>query len=165
MTKNPFSPSWASLLQRAPKCPWAFLVAQMVKNLPAIQETQVWSLGQEDSLEKGLAAHSSILAWEIPRTEELGGLQSMVSQRVGHDWTTNAFTFVWTTLPYFHMCCHTHKRWGHYKNISSYKIINENSFHAYNILLGIIILLGRDIKQSFNSVPTIKCLQVQQTFT
>ena len=55
------------------------LVAQMVKNLPAIQETQVQSLGQEDPLEKGMATHSSI-AWRIPRTEEPGRLQSMGSQ-------------------------------------------------------------------------------------
>ena len=54
-----------------------FLVAQTVKNQPAVQETQVQSLGQEDPLEKGMATHSSILAWEIPWTEEPGGLQSM----------------------------------------------------------------------------------------
>ena len=56
-----------------------------VKNPPAMQETQVRSLGQEDPLEQGMATHSSILAWRIPWTEEPGGLQSMVSQRVGHD--------------------------------------------------------------------------------
>ena len=56
----------------------------MVKNLPAMQETQVQSLCQEDPLENGMAAHSSILAWENPRTEEPGGLQSMGSQRVRH---------------------------------------------------------------------------------
>ena len=59
--------------------------AQMVKNLPAMQETQVQSLGWEDSLEKGMATHSSILAWRIPWTEEPGGLQSMGLLRVGHD--------------------------------------------------------------------------------
>ena len=59
-------------------------MAQMVKNLPAVQETQVRSLGQEDPVEKGMAAHSSILAWRIPWTEEPGGLQSMGSQRVRH---------------------------------------------------------------------------------
>ena len=53
------------------------VVAQMVKNPPAIQETQVQSLGREDALEKEMATHSSILAWEIPWTEESGGLQSM----------------------------------------------------------------------------------------
>ena len=57
----------------------------MVKNLPAMQETRVQSLGQEDPLEKEMATHSSILAWRISRTEEPGGLQSMGSQRVGHD--------------------------------------------------------------------------------
>ena len=57
----------------------------MVKNPPAMQETWVQSLGQEDSLEKEMAIHSSILAWETPWTEELGGLQSMGSQRVGHN--------------------------------------------------------------------------------
>ena len=60
-------------------------MAQMVKNLPAMGETQVQSLGQEDSLEKGMATHSSILTWRIPWTEEPGGLQSTGSQRVGHD--------------------------------------------------------------------------------
>ena len=55
-------------------------MAQMVKNLPAMQETKVQSLGQEDPLEKGMATHSSILAWRIPWTEEPGGLQSMGSQ-------------------------------------------------------------------------------------
>ena len=62
-----------------------FLVAQSVKNLPAVQETQVRSLGWEDPLEKEMATHSSILAWKISWTEEPGGLQSMGSQRVGHD--------------------------------------------------------------------------------
>ena len=57
----------------------------MVKNLPAIQETWVQFLGREDALEKGIATHSSILAWRIPWTEEPGGLQSMGSQRVGDD--------------------------------------------------------------------------------
>ena len=57
----------------------------MVKNLPAMQETRVQSLCGEDPLEKGIATHSSILAWEIPRTEEPGGLQSMGSGIVGHD--------------------------------------------------------------------------------
>ena len=60
-------------------------MAQMVKNLPAMQEAQVRSLGQKDPLEKGMATQSSILAWRIPWTEELGGLQSMGSQRVRHD--------------------------------------------------------------------------------
>ena len=61
------------------------MVAQMVKRLPAMRETQVSSLGQEDPLEKGMATHSGILAWKIPWTEEPGGLQSKGLQRVGHD--------------------------------------------------------------------------------
>ena len=60
-----------------------------IKNLPAKLETRVWSLGQEDPLKKEMATHSSILAWEIPWTEEPGGLQSRGSQRVGHDLVTN----------------------------------------------------------------------------
>ena len=63
----------------------ASLVAQTVKCLPAMRETQLLSLGQEDPLEKEMATHSSILAWKIPRTEEPGGLQSTGWQRVGHD--------------------------------------------------------------------------------
>ena len=59
-----------------------------MKNLPAVQESQVRSLGQEDPLQKGMATHSSNLAWRIPWTEEPGGLQSMGSQRVGHDLVT-----------------------------------------------------------------------------
>ena len=61
------------------------LVAQTVKNLPAMPETQVQSLGWEDPLKKGMATHFSILAWEIPWTEEPGGLQFMGLQRVGQD--------------------------------------------------------------------------------
>ena len=69
--------------------PW--LVAQMVKNLPAMQVTWVWSLGQEDPLEKGTPIQPRIRAWRIPWTEDTGGLESMGSQRVRHDWETNFF--------------------------------------------------------------------------
>ena len=65
------------------------LVAQTVKHLPTMQETRLQSLGQEDLLEKEMATHSSTLAWKIPWTEEPGRLQSMGSQRVGHDWATS----------------------------------------------------------------------------
>ena len=64
---------------------WASLVAQAVMDLPTMQ---VWFLGWEDPLEKGMATHSSILAWKIPWTEEPAGLQSMGSQRVGHNWAS-----------------------------------------------------------------------------
>ena len=77
----------ASLLQQG-----ASLVVQMVKNLPAMQESWVQSLGWEDPLEKGMATHSSILAWRISWTAGPGGLQSMGLQTVGHDWMTNTFT-------------------------------------------------------------------------
>ena len=60
-------------------------MGQTLKNLPAMRQTQVRSLGQEDPLEKGMATHSSIFAWRIPRTEEPGGPQSMGSQRITHD--------------------------------------------------------------------------------
>ena len=65
------------------------LVAQTVKRLPIMWETWVQSLGQKDLLEKEMATHSSILAWKIPWMEEPGRLQSMRSQRVGHDWATS----------------------------------------------------------------------------
>ena len=64
---------------------WASLIAQLVKNLPAMQETQVRFLGWKDLLEKGMATYSSILAWRIPWIEEPSRLQSMESQSVGHD--------------------------------------------------------------------------------
>ena len=67
---------------------WISLVAQSVKYLPAMQETWIQSLGQEDPQEKGMATHSSILAWRIPWTEELGGLQPIGLQRIRHNWTT-----------------------------------------------------------------------------
>ena len=68
------------------------LVAQMVKHLPAMQETRVWALGREDLLEKEMATHCSILSWIIPWTEKPGELQSMGSQRVEQDWVTNTYT-------------------------------------------------------------------------
>ena len=71
-------------------------VTQMVKNLPAMQETQGRSLGREDLLEKGRASHSSILAWRVPWTEEPGEIQSVYLgfQRVRHDWAANTFSFI-----------------------------------------------------------------------
>ena len=70
----------------------ASLVAQVVKNLPAMQETQAQSLSQDDPLEEGIGNPLSVLAWRIPWTEEPGGLQSMGLQRVGHDKVTNTLT-------------------------------------------------------------------------
>ena len=91
---------------------WASLVAQMVKNLPAMQETRVQSLGGGHPLIKGLATRSNILAWNIPWIEEPGGLQSTVLQRLGHkDWTTITFTFSLShykliTMPNIITICH-----------------------------------------------------------
>jgi len=100
---------------------WASLVAQMVKNLPAVWEIWVPLLCWKDPLEEGVATHSSILAWRIPRTEEPGGLQSMWSQRVGHNWATK------------HTHTHTHKHVNSYIYIlfrlffliGYYKILNR----------------------------------------
>ena len=78
---------------------WASLVAQTVNDVPAMQETWIWSLGLEDPLEEGMATHSSILAWRIPWTEEPDGLQSIGSQRVGRDWVTKHSTLSSPSLP------------------------------------------------------------------
>ena len=80
----------------------------MVKNLPAMQETWVQSLGREDPLEKGMTTHHSILVDRIPWTEEPGRLPSMGSQRVGHDQVTNTHTNTHT-----HTHTHTHKLYEH----------------------------------------------------
>ena len=68
-------------------------MAQLAKNLPAMWETWVQSLGWEDALDKGMATHSNFLAWRILWTEEPGGLQSVRWQRFGHDWVTDTFSF------------------------------------------------------------------------
>ena len=70
-------------------------MTQAVKTPLVMKVTRVLSLGWEDPLEEGMATHSSILAWEIPWTEELGRLQSMGSQRVRHELVTNTFKFTW----------------------------------------------------------------------
>ena len=88
----------------------------MAKNMLAMQDTWVSSLGQEDPLEKGMATHSSILAWRIPQTEEFGGLQSMGSQRVT---VTNTHTHTWV---YVYVCVFT---W-----ISPTMDIPFNRFHS-----------------------------------
>ena len=86
----------------------ASLVAQVVKNLPAMQETQ------EDPLEKGMATHSSIHAWRIPWTEEPGGLQSMGSQRVRHNWMTNTLIVDFTMLCLFVLITLCAAKWFSY---------------------------------------------------
>ena len=86
--------SFRGPINSTPLTPGASLVAQMVKNLPAIQETWVQSLSREDSLQKEMATHSRTLAWRIPWTEEPGGLQSIGLQRVGHDWATSFYFLI-----------------------------------------------------------------------
>ena len=80
------------------------IVAHVVKNLPTVQETGIQSLDQEDPLEKGMATRSSILAWRIPWTEEPGGLQSMGSPWVGHEWATDTWldsSLCWSAVMVF----------------------------------------------------------------
>ena len=86
------------LISFLPKLWTSLLVAQTVKNPPAMGETQIWSLGWEDPLEKGKATHSNILAWKFSWTEEPGGLQSMGSQWVRHCWETNTSPFIHTDI-------------------------------------------------------------------
>ena len=84
-------------------------IEYMVKNLPAMQKTQVWCLDWGDIMEKRMATHSSFLAWRISRTEEPGGLQSMGSQRVGHDWESNRHTYVYIQInKHINTCIYTH---------------------------------------------------------
>ena len=87
------------------------LMTQMVKDLSTRLQTQVWSLGRDDPLEKGMETHSSILAWRMPWTEEPGSLQSMGSQRVIRDWSDwqfhfHTFTNTWWKVTHLHS--HTH---------------------------------------------------------
>ena len=79
-------------------------MAQVVKNLPAMQETWIQSLGWEEPLEKGMATHSGILTWRIPWTEEPGGVQSTGLQRVRHDSMTNTFKHISINACYIFTC-------------------------------------------------------------
>ena len=126
---------------------WASLMAQTVKNLPAMWETWVWSLDWEDPLEKGMATHSSILAWESPCTEEPGGLQFMGSQRIRHNWvtkhstapkfpllpsttlhllaTTSLFSMsliLWNRVYYFLMVFFSHKYFVYFNEVGADKV-------------------------------------------
>ena len=110
--------SWSGALSSQDGLPWlspcsevtrASLVAQVVKNLSAMQETWVRSLSQEDPLEKGMDAHSNILSWRIPWTEEPRRLQSMESQRVGEAWMLTLLLLSLSgkllaySVPWFHL--------------------------------------------------------------
>ena len=121
----------------------ASLIAQLVKNLPAVQETQVWSLGWEDPLEKEMVTHSSILAWKISWTEEPGGLQFMGLQRIRHNWETNTYLltspaktwvlyiFQSSTLYHFSKGFLTQSGWIWSSSFDSFGISSCYYWHAY----------------------------------
>ena len=98
----------------------ASLVAQLVKTLPTMQETPVWFLGWEDPLKEGMATHSNILAWRISWTEEPGRLQSMGSQRVGHNWVSFTFTYEKATETWSKL---RSKQWTSNSQITSTRLI------------------------------------------
>ena len=111
----------------------------MIKNLPAMQETQGPCLGGEDLLKKGMAIHSSILAWRNPWTEEPGRLQSMRSQRVGHNCATNIFTFTHKTMnidpstPYENLCGEFRGQWKSMDNSPNWCLENSTDRGACQV--------------------------------
>ena len=131
-----------------------FLVAQMVKCLPAMRETGVQSLGWEDLLEKEMATHSSILAWRIPRTEEHGRLQPMGSQKFGHDW--GSFTSQQLTTQTHKIECDVLKMDGSCRH----RLIHVkclSSVHRWKIVRGPFSLMEKAMRWSvapFVGTPT-----------
>ena len=113
---------------------WVSLVTPMVKNLPVMWETQAWSLGQEDPLEKGTAIHSSILAWRIPWIEEPSEIQSVGSQTVRQDWATDTFKAITSSLSikiiFF---------WG--KNVAFFPQMERGVYHQRQLILLVILPL------------------------
>ena len=108
--------------------------AQMIKSLPAMQETQVWFLGWEDTLAKETATHSSVLAWKIPWMEEPGGLQSMGLQSVRHNWATNSQSYLHSHVSFWkiqELNCN---------NLRGWEVSNWSKWWG-KILLGMILTL------------------------
>ena len=134
----------------------ACLLAQLVKNLPAIQETQVWSLEQGDLLEKDMATHSSILTGGIPWTEEPDELQSMGSQRVRHNWMTNTHTRRHTTpsRTNTYKKCPFHHRGLECKNRKSRDTQNNKQVCPWHTKWE--VLLGKHAGHSKYPFPTIR---------
>ena len=98
----------------------------------AMQETRelhIWSLGQEDTLEQGMATQTRNLAWRIPWTEEPGGLQSMGSQRAGHDWVTNILITINSLTSFLSLAS-----WTMYRNIFLYFSHSSNTAHCFQFL-------------------------------
>ena len=123
-------------------CVWASLVAQTVKNLPKMQETLIRSPGWEDSMEKGMATHSSIIAWRIPWTEVPSRLQYLGSQRIRHSGTTNTSnTWPLCSPNQLCNCSDWHESW-----------INENHCLLWPIL-------GRNLWEGQNKQNAISSLQ------
>ena len=131
------NPKDKSAIPGAPCAIKASLVAQMVKNLPEIQETQVWTLDQEEPQEEEMATHCSILAWKIPWAAESARLHSTGLQRVGHNWATSIF-----------MC-------SHYQRVVSKKYGLGTSFmvdtdRKYSIMSRIFLSLIKKTKKKKN---------------
>ena len=123
----------------------AFLVAQMIKNLPAMQETWVLSLGWEDPLAKGMATYSSILVQKIPWREEPGGLQSMGLHRVGHNWSNLACIHNGTAVMYckemYHYVNKIFATWIQTQVLlyAKVKLANDKEYHCLNSKLKAIV--------------------------
>ena len=115
-------------------------VAQTVKCLPAMRETWAQSLGGEDLLEKAMAPHSSPLAWKIPWMEEPGGLQSMGSQRAGHDWATSLSLFLCLTVDNF--CQHIFKFALFFSVTPSLFLSSSQGFFIYGIVFHLALPFG-----------------------
>ena len=154
----------------------ASLVAQMVKNLPAMWETQVWSLGWEDPPEEGMATHSSILAWRIPRREEPGGLSIVHGVAKRHDRTTKHgiahYTCTHLYINYTNYL-HIYVKVGRYNKVerkdhgndfktfkTSYRKKNKTSYSHYKwalrIVLSLQIIQGKGRKRSSDAQSCIK---------
>ena len=116
------------------------LVAQTVKRLPTVRETWVWSLGQEDPLEKAMAPHSSTLAWKIPWTEEHDRVQSMGSQRVGHDWapsfslSTRLLSLIIISLPEI-LNCYPWKIAWRYRWVAAKRSVSQRWISFFTVIL------------------------------
>ena len=123
-------------------------MAQTVKRLPTVWETQVQSLGREDLLEKEIAAHSSTLAWKIPWTEEHGRLQFMGSQRVRHDWATSLF-FTEKHFGFIQVLVITNKAGINILGKVSVGLICGNIFKIHNLNCDSIFLLELGTRDKF----------------